>query len=160
MKKAIVLAFILAAAVSALAQTMQVSAKPLTDNDIQLMKQDVQAIKDDVIKHTMAFTATESDAFWPVYRRYSTDQRAIADKRLALITEYAQKLEKLDNATASSMTKRLFQVEDETQRLREKYYPEFEKAIGAKRAAKFYQVDNRLSLMVNLQLASEVPLIP
>jgi hypothetical protein len=34
------------------------------------------------------------------------------------------------------------------------------KALGAKRAAKFYQVDNRLSLMVNLQLAAAIPLIP
>jgi hypothetical protein len=34
------------------------------------------------------------------------------------------------------------------------------KALGAKRAAKFYQVDNRLSLLVNLQLTSEIPLIP
>jgi len=38
--------------------------------------------------------------------------------------------------------------------------PRFEKALGAKRAAKFYQVDNRLSMMINLQLASMVPLIP
>lgn len=160
MKKAVVLAFILLIAVASLAQTTQVSAKPLTDNDLKLMKQDVQAIKDDVIKNTMGFTPAESDAFWPVYRRYATDQRTIADKRLALVTEYAQKLDKMDDAVASGMTKRLFQIEDATQQLREKYYPEFEKAIGAKRAAKFYQVDNRLTLIVNLQLASEVPLIP
>ncbi len=160
MKRAIILAFILATSVCAFAQAVQVSAKPLTDSDIQLMKQDVQAIKDDVIRHTMEFTAAEADAFWPVYRRYSTDQRTIADKRLALVTEYAQKLEKMDDAIASGMTERLFQIEDDTQSLREKYYPEFEKALGAKRAAKFYQVDNRLSLMVNLQLASEIPLIP
>jgi hypothetical protein len=34
------------------------------------------------------------------------------------------------------------------------------KVLGAKRAAKFYQVDNRLSLIINLQLAAAVPLIP
>lgn len=36
--------------------------------------------------------------------------------------------------------------------LRQEYWPKFEKALGAKRPAKFYQVDNRLSLLVNLQL--------
>jgi hypothetical protein len=54
----------------------------------------------------------------------------------------------------------MFAIEDETQTLRKEYFPRFEKALGAKRAAKFYQVDNRLSQMINLQLASEVPLIP
>jgi hypothetical protein len=34
------------------------------------------------------------------------------------------------------------------------------KALGAKRAAKFYQVDNRLGLIVNLQLTALIPLIP
>jgi len=44
--------------------------------------------------------------------------------------------------------------------LRQSYWPKFMKALGAKRAAKFYQVDNRLTMMVNIQLASEIPLIP
>jgi len=39
------------------------------------------------------------------------------------------------------------------------YYPKFEKALGAKRTAKFYRVDKRLTMIVNFQLASEIPLI-
>jgi hypothetical protein len=34
------------------------------------------------------------------------------------------------------------------------------KALGAKRAAKFYQVDNRITLLINIQLAANIPLIP
>jgi hypothetical protein len=33
------------------------------------------------------------------------------------------------------------------------------KALGAKRAAKFYQVDNRLTLIINVQLTAAIPLI-
>lgn len=54
----------------------------------------------------------------------------------------------------------MFAIDDEIQALREKYFSRFEEALGAKRAAKFYQVDSRLTQMVNLQLTSEVPLIP
>jgi hypothetical protein len=143
-----------------MAQTTQVKAGPLTDSDIKLVRQDVQSAKDDVIRHTMEFTASESTAFWPVYREYSKEQSAIADKRLKLIIEYAQNLDNMDDSTASSLTKRLFQIEAETQSLRQSYYPKFEKALGAKRAAKFYQVDNRLTMIINFQLASEIPLIP
>jgi hypothetical protein len=95
-----------------------------------------------------------------VYRDYAKGQRAIADKRLALITEYAQSLDKMDNAKASNLTQRLFQVEDDTQALRKQYFTKFEKSLGPKRAAKFYQVDNRLTMIINMQLASEIPLIP
>jgi hypothetical protein len=37
--------------------------------------------------------------------------------------------------------------------------PRFTKAIGAKQTAKFYQVDNRLNLLTNMQLAALLPII-
>jgi hypothetical protein len=58
------------------------------------------------------------------------------------------------------MVQRMINIEDETLNLREDYWPKFMKALGAKRAAKFYQVDNRISLIINLQLTSFIPLIP
>jgi hypothetical protein len=66
----------------------------------------------------------------------------------------------MTDANASDLTNRFLQVEDEMQELRKKYLSQFQKALGAKRAAKFYQVDNRLTMILNVQLASEVPLIP
>src|SRR5580704_6085243 len=134
------------------AQTADVSAKPLTDSDIQLLRSDVQSDKNEIIAHTMQFTDTESAAFWPVYRNYVRDQQAIND--------YAANYDSLDDSKAKDMVQRMINFEDKTLNLREDYWPKFMKALGAKRAAKFYQVDNRLSLMVNLQLAAAIPLIP
>jgi hypothetical protein len=141
-------------------QTADVHAKPITDADIQLLRKDIQSVKEQIITDTMTFNDNESAAFWPVYKRYAAAQHSIAVKRLAVITDYAQNLDRMDDTKARSLTDRMFSIEDETQTLRKEYFPRFEKALGAKRAAKFYQVDNRLSQMINLQLASEVPLIP
>jgi hypothetical protein len=144
----------------AAAQTMDVSAKPLTDSDIQLLRSDVQSSKNDIIAHTMQFTDTESSAFWPVYRDYANQQAKIGDERLQIIKDYAQQYDKIDDAMANNLAQRSVNVEAKFVNLRQEYWPKFEKALGAKRAAKFYQVDSRLSLMVNLQLASAIPLIP
>jgi len=151
---------ILGLSAPALSQTVEVKAKPITDADIQLIRQDIQAQKNQIITDTMTFTESEAAAFWPVYKEYASDQQAIAAKRLALIIDYAQSLEKLDDSKARDLSQRMFGIEDDTQSLRKKFYPRFEKALGAKRAAKFYQVDNRLSQAINFQLASEIPLIP
>ena len=155
-----VLATVFLCTVSCFAQDIAVvTVKPLTDDDIKLIRQDVQSIKEGVIKDTMQFTDAEGTAFWPVYKLYAADQKAIADKRLAIITDYAKQYDTLSDADAKGLTQRMFQVEDDTQTLRKKYFPKFEAAIGAKRAAMFYQVDNRLTLIVNVQLASAIPLI-
>ena len=142
------------------AQTAQVTAAPLTDTDIQLLRSDLQSDKNKVIADTMQFTDAESTAFWPVYRDYVRDQQKIGDQRLQVIKDYAKNYDAMTDENARDMVQRMINVEDQTLNLREDYWPKFMKALGAKRAAKFYQVDNRITLMVNLQLASAIPLIP
>jgi hypothetical protein len=156
----ILLAFIFLGAVSALSQEIEVRAHPLSEDDIRLMREDVQSMKNAIVSNAMQFTDAESHSFWPVYREYSQEQQVLAKKRLDLITEYAQNLDRMEDTRASSLTQRFLHIEDETQALRRKYLPIFTQAIGAKRAAKFYQVDNRLTMIVNFQLAAEIPLIP
>jgi len=145
---------------AALAQTAEVTAAPLTDTDIQLLRSDLQSAKNQVIADTMKFTDQESAVFWPVYRDYAHDQTVIADERLKVITDYAHHIDKMDDSTAKDLSQRMFDIEAKVTNLQQQYWPRFEKAIGARRAAKFFQVDNRLSLMIDVQLASEVPLIP
>jgi Spy/CpxP family protein refolding chaperone len=146
--------------VSASAQTADASVKPLSDTDIQLLRSDVQADKNKIIADTMQFTDTESTAFWPVYRDYARDQQVIGDDRVRLIKDYLQNYDSLDDNKAKDMVQRMINIEDRTLNLREDYWPKFMKALGAKRAAKFYQVDNRLTLLINVQLADNIPLIP
>ncbi len=142
------------------AQTADVAAKPLSDSDIQLLRSDVQAGKNEIITATMQFTDAESQAFWPVYRDYAHDQQVIGDQRVALVKDYATNYDTLDDAKAKAMVDRMISIENKSLNLREVYWPKFMKALGAKRAAKFYQVDNRLSLIIALQLTSAIPLIP
>jgi len=145
---------------TALAQNVEVTAAPLTDTDIQLLRSNLQLGKNKVIADTMQFNDTESTAFWPVYRDYAHGQANIADERLKVITDYAQHLDKMDDAKAKELSQKMMNIETKVINLQQEYWPKFEKALGAKRAAKFFQVDNRLSLMIDVQLASEVPLIP
>jgi hypothetical protein len=141
------------------AQTSTASAKPLSDSDIQLLRSDVQAGKNEIITATMQFTDAESTAFWPVYRDYARDQQVIGDERVKLVKDYAASYDTLDDNKAKDLVQRMINIDDKTLNLREDYWPKFMKALGAKRAAKFYQVDNRLSMIINLQLTAAIPLI-
>jgi hypothetical protein len=107
----------------------------------------------------MQFTESESQVFWPLYREYSRDQQLIGDERVHLIKDYAQYYDAMDEAKAKDLVQRLLKIEAKGVNLRQEYWPKFEKALGAKRAAKFFQIDSRLSLLVNLQLTSEIPLV-
>jgi len=142
------------------AQQADTKAPTVSDTDIQLLRSDIQADKNDIIAHTMQFTDAESTAFWPIYRDYANDQQKIGDRRVQLIKDYANWADTLDDAKATNLVERAIAIDGDTSALRQNYWPKFEKALGAKRAAKFYQVDNRLSLILNVQLTSNIPILP
>ena len=135
------------------------TGRPLTDDDVAVLRQDIQADKTDIITRSMNFTPDQSSAFWPIYREYALEQQKIGDQRVALIKDYAANYDKIDDTQADSYISRFFKYEEDMASLRKKYAGKFKKAIGAKQTAKFLQVDNRLTLLTNVQLAALLPII-
>jgi len=50
-------------------------------------------------------------------------------------------------------------LEKKRTKLKKKYFKRFERALSATIAAKFIQVENQINLLIDLQIASELPLI-
>ena len=141
-------------------QSAHNQAVQLSDTDIQLLRSDLRADSETVIADTMEFTESESSAFWPVYRNYARDQQLIGDDLATFVRDFDNHYDKMDDTNANDMVQRLLNIEDRALNLRKEYWPKFEKALGARRAAKFYQVEHELGLMMRLQLVSKIPLLP
>jgi hypothetical protein len=130
-----------------------------TDTDIALLRSDVQAQKTDIIGKTMQLNDADAKAFWPLYREYANKQQTLGDQRVSVIKDYGAQYDTLTDAQADGLMDRMMKFNKSRNELTTQYYPKFKKAIGAKQAAKFIQVDNRLTLLVDLQLANSIPII-
>jgi hypothetical protein len=130
-----------------------------TDTDIALLRSDVQAQKTDIIGKTMQLNDADAKAFWPLYREYTNKQQALGDERVSVIKDYGAEYDTLTDSQADGLMDRMLKFDKSRNELRAQYYPKFKKAIGAKQAAKFIQVDNRLTLLVDLQLVNAIPII-
>jgi hypothetical protein len=140
-------------------QTAQVSAPSISDSDIQLSRSNLQAEKKNIIQHTMEFTDADAKAFWPIYDDFARERQKLGDQLLQVIDDYADHFVSMDDAKAKELTQRMLNLEAANVNLRQNYFSSFAKALGPKRAAKFYQVDSRLSLLVNAQLMDVIPLV-
>jgi hypothetical protein len=60
---------------------------------------------------------------------------------------------------ADTLAKRWVEVDASVAQLRLKYIPIFRTVLSAKGTAMFFQIDRRVQMMIDLQLASAVPLI-
>jgi len=143
----------------AAASGMNPTEEQVNDANIQLMRQDIRSQRKKVVAANLPLTAEEATKFWPVYDQYIAETIKVNDERFALIKEYAKNYETATNEQADSFIKRWLAFDQDNTQLRLKYIPEFEKVISRKKTAMFFQIDRRVSLMVELQLAGQVPLV-
>jgi hypothetical protein len=126
---------------------------------IELLKSDLRTQKVAVLTEAMRFTDEGSTAFWPIHREYELELSKIIDDRIELIKDYAQNYDNLTNEKAKEIAGKVFDLEKRRTKLKKKYFKKFEKALSAVIAAKFVQVENQINLLIDLQIASELPLI-
>jgi len=141
------------------AQAQATAQASVTDKDIQLLRQDVRSQKKQIVAANMQLTDAEAEKFWPVYDQYTAEVTKLGDTRVALIKQYAQNYDTLTDAQANDLMQKWGGLEESVAQLRLKYIPNFEKVVSAKKTALFFQIDRRLSLIIDLQLASAIPLV-
>ena len=140
-------------------RAQEVTRTSVTDQEVELMRQDLRSKRKQIIAANIQMTDVEAEKFWPVYDQYAAEQKKAYDIHYGLLKEYAANINTLTNEQALSLTKRWTEADTAKAQLRTKYFPAFEKALDGKRAARLCQLDRLLTLMIDVQIASDVPLI-
>jgi hypothetical protein len=129
------------------------------EKDLALIRRDIRAEKKKLIAANISLTETEATKFWPVYDQYVAEMTKHNDEFYGLIKDYAANQKTLTDAQASTMIKRWAAIQIGQAQTRQKFIPLFEKVVPARTVARFFQIDRRLYALLDLQVASEVPLI-
>jgi hypothetical protein len=132
-------------------------ARPITDADIQMLRKNLRSERKQVIAANMKLSEAEAAKFWPVYDQYVAELVQNNNTKYDLIKQYVQQQGNLTDAQADAAVRQWIQVDASVAQLRLKYVPLFRKVLSAKNTALFYQVDRRIQLMIDLQLASALP---
>jgi len=127
------------------------------ERDLALLRRDLKTDKKKLIALNLPLTETEATKFWPVYDQYTGEMSKVYDEFYSIIKEYAANQKTLTDAQASSMINRWAAIQVE--QTRQKYIPLVEKVIPSRKAALFFQVDRRLYELMDLQVASQIPLV-
>jgi hypothetical protein len=131
-----------------------------SDQYLQLLRKDVRSLKKQIVAVAVNMDLTDSEAekFWPIYDQYATEVARIYDSKLALIQEFSQNNDTMTGDQAEAYLRKRAAVEESIMQLRLKYISIFRKVLSGRETALFFQIDWRLGLMIDLQLA-QAPLI-
>lgn len=135
------------------------TADALTDGQLALLRKDIRSIKKQLIAANLNLTDAEATKFWPVYEQYSADFGKINETRAAIIKEYSDGYGSLTDEQADNLIRRWLDTDLSTSQLRQKYVPIVRSVLPGKKAATFFQLDRRISMMIDVQLTSQLPLV-
>ncbi|HEY8159075.1 MAG TPA: hypothetical protein VIF10_10275 [Methylobacter sp.] len=139
-------------------------APPMSDKTaayVEYARADIR--QDKVVTVNQAMKLDQNDpnynAFWHEYYPYEAELKKINDERLALIRDYKFNLNNMTDDTANSLAKRAIAIREKKLELLKEYYKKIKKATSPIIAAKFLQVEYEIGLLLDLEIASDMPLL-
>jgi hypothetical protein len=125
----------------------------------ELLRTDVRAEKVAIITEVMGFTEAEDKAFWPIHREYESEMAKLGDERVALVAEYARSYSAMSDDIAHKLGARALDLEAQRDAVKSKYFERFSAALSPRTSLRFLQVEQQLLLLIDLQIASSLPIV-
>jgi hypothetical protein len=133
---------------------------PTTEDElIELVRSDIQKDKVAIIGSAMDFSSDEAGKFWPIYKEYESALAAVGDQRVALIKDYAANFTSMTDEKAGQLAQQAMELEQKRFELKKQCFEKLSEGVSPVVAARFLQVENQLNLLLDLQVAQQVPLI-
>lgn len=149
---------------AAAAQPQAAAQKPSNEDQnirayIELLRGDVKKSKVSVMAEVMQLDADQAAKFWPLYKEFEGQLTKIGDEILGLVKNYAANYDNLTPAVADQLATKLLEIEAKRLDLKKTYYGRMKTALDPITAARFLQVENQLEKLLDLQLASQLPVV-
>lgn len=126
---------------------------------VELMRANLRANRSNIVAAVMQFSDEDAKKFWPIYREYEYELSKLGDLRVGIIEDYVANYNKMTDAMADSLVERSIDYEAKRTALKRKYYKKIKAALSAYTAGRFYQVENQIQTLTDLQIASRLPVV-
>ncbi len=113
---------------------------------------------DVLVKEAMALTDEQWKAFEPVFTEYKAAMHPVFETRIALIKEYVKKKGVLTEAEATAALDGILGIERDEWLVLRDFKKDFLEVIPAVKVLRFWQIENRMLLMLEANLAKDIPM--
>ncbi len=129
------------------------------ETDIQGIRTDIREVAKEIVAENLELTTEQAKIFWPLYDEYMAEVKILGDQEIKLTEEYMLNFYLMEEKTASNLLEDVLDLERDKQSLKSEYIRKMKKVLPAKVVGKFYQIDRRLSLLIDAEKVSRAPLL-
>lgn len=127
--------------------------------EVEMMQSIFGMEKKAIVAEFIKLEGEAATSFWALYDEYETERKAIGQKRVKLLTDYAEKYADLDDETTDALVAENIKIINAQNKLIQKYYKSIKKASGSKAAAQFLQLEYYFVSVVRMSIMEEIPFI-
>jgi hypothetical protein len=130
-------------------------------NNLEIIHEKLKADKKLIVEKYMELTESEAKKFWPVYEEYQKDLQTINQRLFNLLQSYAAdyRNNSLTDEKARKLLDDWIAIENDDAKRRSSFVPKVTKALPAKKAARYLQIENEYRILLKYDLAATVPLV-
>lgn len=129
------------------------------DQELLAMVEQLRSERKSIVETSMGLTAEEGDAFWPVYDDYRARLEEIIDRRVHITLDFIEHPDTFTDDKSRSVLDALLDLEVSKLRLKRDFVERFAASLPASKVFKFYQIENKLDLLIQSELSSVIPLV-
>ena len=126
---------------------------------LEMVKRDIDAERRTIVAEAMDIPQEVEIEFWRVYNEMQQKMGIITDKRAANIKKFADSYENVTDDVANDLANTYIEINIERFKIYKTYYKKMSKLISKKESARFIQLLGQIQLLIDIQIAAEVPLI-
>jgi hypothetical protein len=138
---------------------LAVSALAQERSEVELNRQVIQAQRQMIVSDNLGLSDKEAAAFWPLFREYRTEIAGIEDKQIDLLLEYSKSYDTLTPEQATRMLDNWMKYEQEFLKIKMKWIPRFRAILPTTKVTRFFQIENKIDIIVRSEAAEDIPLV-
>ena len=141
--------------------TSSAQGQELTTSSMDVLRDQLDLDKKDVVEGNLMLTDSQAAAFWPIYDEYQKELAAIDARLVKLVNEYREKYVSgsITDVIARRMIGEALALDEAELALRKNTLMKLDGMVPPIEAARYLQIENKIRAVVRFDLADAIPLV-
>jgi hypothetical protein len=123
----------------------------------ELLKTDVQTKREAISTEILQLNDADAKVFWPIFREYDAELAKVNASLTQALQQYVKDYQTATDEEADQLLSQALDLEAQRAALKKSYFAKVKAALSARLAARFFEVENQLQFISDLQVAANLP---
>ena len=118
----------------------------------------IQSDKKGIVEKSMSLTPDEAKNFWPLYDKFQRELAGPQKEYTRAVLDYVAAEKSMTDANAKRLAQQVLAANVAEAKLRERHFSDVSKVLPGIKAARYAQIENKISAVHRFETAKAIPL--